>query len=37
MIAESPVSIGPGGDYLKGRIYFGHGSHVYSWPVPEAK
>lgn len=35
MLAESPVTIGPGGDYLDGRIYFGHGSHVYSWAVPE--
>jgi len=34
MIAESPVPIGPGGDYLEGRIYFGSGSHVYSWEVP---
>ena len=31
LVAESPVLIGPGGDYLKGRIYFGSGSHVYSW------
>ncbi|MFO8079522.1 MAG: hypothetical protein R6V07_04360 [Armatimonadota bacterium] len=37
MLAESPVAIGPGGDYLDGRIYFGHGSHVYSWPVPDAE
>ncbi|MFO7946830.1 MAG: hypothetical protein R6V19_08440 [Armatimonadota bacterium] len=35
MVAESPVDIGPGGDYLKGRIYFGSGSHVYSWAVSE--
>ena len=35
MVAESPVPIGPGGDYLKGRIYFGSGSHVYSWQVPK--
>jgi len=35
MLAESPVPIGPGGDYLNGRIYFGSGSHVYSWAVPE--
>ena len=34
MLAESPVAIGPGGTYLDGRIYFGHGSHVYSWEVP---
>jgi len=34
MVAESPVPIGPGGDYLDGRIYFGSGSHVYSWEVP---
>ncbi len=34
MLAESPVSIGPGGDFLEGRIYFGSGSHVYSYEVP---
>ncbi|MEW6751925.1 MAG: hypothetical protein AB1505_13255 [Candidatus Latescibacterota bacterium] len=36
MLAESPVPIGPGGDWLDGRIYFGHGSHLYSWRVPGA-
>ncbi len=36
MLAESPVSIGPGGDYHEGRIYFGSGSHVYSYKVPGA-
>jgi hypothetical protein len=35
LLASSPVPIGPGGDYLNGRIYFGSGSHVYSWAVPE--
>lgn len=35
MIAESPVSIGPGGDVLDGRIYFGSGSHVYSYELPD--
>jgi len=35
LVAKSPVSIGPGGDYLDGRIYFGSGSHVYSWKVTE--
>lgn len=35
MLAESPVPIGPGGDYLNGRIYFGSGSHLYSYTVPE--
>jgi streptogramin lyase len=34
MLAESPVPIGPGGDLLNGRIYFGSGSHVYSYQVP---
>lgn len=34
MIAESPVPIGPGGDYLDGRIYFASGSHVYSYELP---
>lgn len=33
MIAESPVPIGPGGDFLDGRIYFGSGSHLYSYDV----
>ncbi len=32
--ADSPVPIGPGGDYLDGRIYFGSGSHLYSYGVP---
>jgi len=32
-VAESPVPIGPGGDVLDGRIYFGSGSHMYSWKV----
>jgi hypothetical protein len=27
------VPIGPGGDVLDGRIYFGSGSHMYSWKV----
>ncbi len=35
MVAESPVQIGPGGDYLDGRIYFASGSHVYSYTLPE--
>ncbi len=35
MLAESPVAIGPGGDYLNGRIYFGSGSHMYSYGVEE--
>jgi len=35
MLAESPVSIGPGGDYLNGRIYFGSGSHLYSYGLEE--
>lgn len=34
MLAESPVPIGPGGDFLEGRIYFGSGSHLYSFQVP---
>lgn len=33
MMAESPVPIGPGGDFLDGRIYFGSGSHLYSYEV----
>ncbi|MDA0748301.1 MAG: hypothetical protein O2954_17425 [bacterium] len=35
LLAESPVSIEVGGDILDGRIYFAHGSHVYSYQVPE--
>lgn len=34
MSAESPVPIGLGGDLLDGRIYFGSGSHLYSYAVP---
>lgn len=34
LLAESPVPIGPGGDYLNGRIYFGSGSRMYSYEVP---
>lgn len=34
LLAESPAPIGPGGDFLDGRIYFGSGSHVYSYKVP---
>ena len=34
MLAESPISIGPGGDYFDGRIYFGSGSHLYSYTLP---
>ena len=37
MLAESPIPIGPGGAYLDGRIYFGHGSHVYSWAIPDVE
>jgi streptogramin lyase len=33
LLAESPVPIGPGGDYLDGHIYFGSGSHLYSYRV----
>ncbi len=34
MLAESPVPIGPGGAWLDGRVYFGSGSHVYSYGAP---
>jgi len=33
MLAESPVPIGPGGTWHDGRIYFGSGSHVYSYEL----
>jgi hypothetical protein len=32
-LAASPVPIGPGGDYLDGRIYFGSESRLYSFEV----
>jgi len=35
MIAESPVPIEKGGDYLDGRIFFGSGSHVYSFRLSQ--
>ena len=35
VLAESPVPINYGGDYLNGRIYFASGSHVYSYGVSE--
>ena len=35
MLARSPVPIGPGGDYLDGRIYFSSGSHVYSYTLAD--
>jgi hypothetical protein len=33
MLAESPVPIDAGGDYLDGRIYFASGSHLYSYEI----
>ncbi|NUQ00978.1 MAG: hypothetical protein HUU35_14110 [Armatimonadetes bacterium] len=33
LVQAAPLPIGPGGDWLDGRIYFGSGSHVYSWEV----
>ncbi|MFW6171246.1 MAG: hypothetical protein ACODAD_12205 [Planctomycetota bacterium] len=39
MVTEWPQAVKsgymPGGDYLKGRIYFGSESRLYSWAVPE--
>jgi len=34
-VAESPVSINAGGDWLDGRIYFAAGSHLYSFQVEQ--
>jgi len=34
-LAESPVAIGPGGDILDGQIFFGSGSHLYSYKIGE--
>ncbi len=36
MPVESPVSIGTGGDFLDGRIYFGSDSHLYSYKIEGA-
>ena len=33
MVAQSPVPIDAGGDYLDGRIYFASGSHLYSYEI----
>jgi len=33
VLAESPIPIDAGGDYLNGRIYFIGGSHVYSYQL----
>jgi len=33
MLAQSPVPIDAGGDYLDGRVYFASGSHLYSCEV----
>ena len=35
MLAESPVPINAGGDYLDGRIYFTSGSHLYSYKIKD--
>ena len=35
LLAKSPVKIGLGGDILDGRVYFGSGSHVYSYQIPK--
>ncbi|MBI5685560.1 MAG: hypothetical protein HZC54_10805 [Verrucomicrobia bacterium] len=37
MLAQSSVPISGGGDWLDGRIYFVHGSHVYSWATVESR
>lgn len=37
MLAKSPVSIGLGGDIFDGRIYFGSGSHLYSYKVSDVE
>lgn len=34
LMVESPVTIGGGGAWLDGRIYFYSGSHIYSWAAP---
>ncbi len=37
MVAESPVKVALGGDYLDGSIYFGSGSHIYSYKLNAPK
>lgn len=34
MVAESPIPIHVGGDFVGDRIYFGNGSHLYSYQFP---
>ncbi|MDD2475144.1 MAG: hypothetical protein PHI32_04425 [Dysgonamonadaceae bacterium] len=34
LLATLPISIGGGGDFFDGRIYFFSGSHLYSYEVP---
>jgi hypothetical protein len=36
LIAQSPVQIDTGGDYLEGRVYFSSGSHLLSYEVEPA-
>ncbi len=35
LVAEPPSRIGTGGAYLDGRIYFGTGTNLMSWQVPQ--
>lgn len=35
LIAQSPISVDSGGDFLDGRIYFLNGSHLYSYQLPK--
>ncbi|WP_157970362.1 Vgb family protein [Albibacterium indicum] len=37
LLAESPIPIDAGGDYLTGRIYFVGGSHIYSYQLKPSK
>jgi hypothetical protein len=34
-LAETPLAIHVGGDYLNGRLYFANGSHIYSYTLPQ--
>jgi hypothetical protein len=36
-LAQSPVAIGGGGDYLDARIYFFRGSHLHSYSLKAAR
>jgi hypothetical protein len=36
MIADAPLPVEAGGDYLDGKIYFVSGSHLCSYAIPQS-